>query len=214
VSAGQQRADQTSVRVRLGTAAVVLSAVWGSFLTFLVARGELPVQDRLGEIVPMGVLLLSQAAIAAVGGIRSPRALVAAGIVGLPLCLVSFAGVGFPYLIPSVLFFVAAGRSSMVPSGARAAIGLLIAAALIGAFILATTSTEYRCWIVERVDGERRAIITERSGSDATSIPPGGISGGCSEITSDAAAIRSTALSVVAIVGGGLLLRPRRSMPA
>ncbi|MQA99773.1 MAG: hypothetical protein GEU78_05710 [Actinobacteria bacterium] len=200
---------------RLGLVAGALSAVWGLFLLGAVVVAEPPFLHRLSEVLPMAMILLSQAALAALGRWREPGSMLAAGIVGLPLSLVSFAGAGFPYLIPSILFFIVAGRGGG-PRVVQAGLALLIALAVVGAFLVMVMDPDQVCWTTQRIGPGRTETTIERSpddGSSSVSMGPEGVAGGCSQVPSYPNGAASMALSALAVFGGGEALRRRGSEP-
>jgi hypothetical protein len=164
---------------------------------------------RLSEVLPMALILLSPAALAAWGRWREPGAMVAAAVAGLPLSLVSLGGAGLPYLIPTILFFVAAARDGG-PRARQVVLSVVIAGLLVASFIVMIVGFDQVCWTVERTgSGKTQTSVTRTPSAEGGSITMGRneVSAGCTQVPANLNGAASTALATLAIFGGSAALR-------
>jgi hypothetical protein len=203
---------------RIATIAIAVSFALAAGVGILRTVNAEPV-ERSAEVagnLAFAVVFAVPALLALLGLRRRPSLLVAAGVLELGfavLLLISL--VGLVFVVPGVMFLMAAGRNR--EGGARpvASIATVVLAVLLGtgAFFALFARDDPICWATNARTGESvRLDATRFVNGSSISLPPGTGESGCtSDSISNAEALLATA--VVAVMLGAVWVVSKPSIP-
>lgn len=195
----------------VGIVLAVLLAVGGGLLRAINAEPAERAVEIAGAIA-FTVVYAAPALLAFLGLRHRPALLIAAGALELGLAFISlFSYIGILFLIPAVLFFVAAG--SMRGAGTRLwrSIAAVIVSMTLGtvAFLALFARDDPVCWKTDPTTGESVRVDPDEFVQGSTisiSVPPGAGPAGCSSDSISTTEAVAAIVSVAAMAGAAWLL--------
>lgn len=171
-----------SIAAAMAVLAVVLAAL--PLVQSTYQTSDLSAPTLVPRPVMVAIFLAVPGAIAAIAVIRgSPLLLVVGGLLAFAQSFVAFSGVTIGFLVPALLLIMLGVREGDSPVGARPsgrqkAVGVLVIALVVGAWLVVLGTGETVCWIA-RLGPDGMPIYRLIPATDTVSVGIGEIGGGC-----------------------------------
>ena len=205
---------------RIAVVGISLSFALAVAVAILRAVNAEPV-ERAAEVagdVAVAVVFFTPALLALLGLRGRPSLMVAAGVLDLGLAFVTlFSLVGLIFLVPGVMFLVAAGRMRGIGGSPTRSIAAALVAVILGiaAFVALFARDDPICWATDSTTGQSVRLNADRFVHGSTisiEAPPGTTAAGCSsDMISTAEAI--AAVGLVATLLGAVWVLTKQSQP-